>query len=366
MANPQHIRWLLEGIANWNARRDNNDFRPDLSGEYYRRDFDDARIGNFTGLIPLFGVNLSDANLHKASFFGFDLSRSNFSGADLSEIDIRESLFIGANFKNATFSGGELHYSDFQHAKLENAKFHSTERYRGLGSKPEYTIVDLSVVKNLSQTQLDTAKGDTAVKLPMGLVHPKHWGPPPWETDPSDMLPKEEPDNSPEGARSWRPTSQKNINSTKQLLVFGKPALLLSTANLVHELEKFKTAIEQSNSLDQDFKDSAAAFFINHFALIDNMIAAIPPEQSDVTDDDAISVNTEFKGFWKSTEEGFSSLFNRDRLGGMVAPTSVVLTSAAIGSFFGAPLAGVAFGAWFTGKSSADKLAQKVFETPKD
>lgn len=32
MANPQHIKWLLEGVDKWNARREREVFVPDFEG----------------------------------------------------------------------------------------------------------------------------------------------------------------------------------------------------------------------------------------------------------------------------------------------------------------------------------------------
>ena len=33
MANVNHIKWLLEGVESWNARRITADFEPDFEGE---------------------------------------------------------------------------------------------------------------------------------------------------------------------------------------------------------------------------------------------------------------------------------------------------------------------------------------------
>ena len=32
MANPDHIKWLLLGVDSWNAKRQSEQFRPDLEG----------------------------------------------------------------------------------------------------------------------------------------------------------------------------------------------------------------------------------------------------------------------------------------------------------------------------------------------
>ena len=39
MANSEHVKWLLEGVASWNARREQNDFVPDFEGANIYEEF---------------------------------------------------------------------------------------------------------------------------------------------------------------------------------------------------------------------------------------------------------------------------------------------------------------------------------------
>ena len=54
MANEQHIEWLLEGVEAWNARREREDFVPNLAGvnlykSFMRRESSTA-MGKFLSL----------------------------------------------------------------------------------------------------------------------------------------------------------------------------------------------------------------------------------------------------------------------------------------------------------------------------
>ena len=52
MANPEHIKWLLEGVEAWNARREQNPFRPDLEGADISKEFREAKnIYNYSEYI---------------------------------------------------------------------------------------------------------------------------------------------------------------------------------------------------------------------------------------------------------------------------------------------------------------------------
>ncbi len=125
MGNPQHLKWLLEGVKAWNARRINDGFQPDFSNTNICTAFKE------TGKLDEYGR--------------FDLHEANLRGADLSGADL-----FGANLRGADLFGANL---------------------RGANIKS----VNLDDVLNLSQTQLNSIDGDTGVILPDGLHHPDHW-----------------------------------------------------------------------------------------------------------------------------------------------------------------------------------------------
>lgn len=81
---------------------------------------------------------------------GADLRKTNLIGADL-----KGRLMIAANLKDTDLSGAnligaDLRDCDIRGANLEDSMF-------------------------LTQLQVNTAKGDSNTKLPVSLVHPKHW-----------------------------------------------------------------------------------------------------------------------------------------------------------------------------------------------
>lgn len=83
----------------------------------------------------LIGANLKGAELRGADFRG-----ARLIGADLSQADLRLADLIGADLRAADLSGADLSDSIF-----------------------------------LTQSQLDSAKGDAATRLPPSLSRPQHW-----------------------------------------------------------------------------------------------------------------------------------------------------------------------------------------------
>ncbi len=74
MANPQHIEWLKEGVEAWNARRQSDNFVPDLS----KIGIDDVlKLSNsvdfFRDQEILRGIDFSNANLSFSQWAFFDL-----------------------------------------------------------------------------------------------------------------------------------------------------------------------------------------------------------------------------------------------------------------------------------------------------
>ena len=211
MANPQHIEWLLEGVEAWNKRRSEDNFKPDLSGENLRELFEQAGRLSSDGRMPLHRANLREANLSRADLRGADLQRANLPRAQLWRADLQGANLQEANMRKVHLEGANLRGANLQRADLLGAEVTSFG-YSAVGSNDtgtaEYT--DLSTALNLSQTQLDTMKGDSETLLPDGLTRPDHW-PEFDETDPgppsdavtaipdrSPQAPTEAPSNEPE------------------------------------------------------------------------------------------------------------------------------------------------------------------------
>ena len=111
MTKDEQIKLLIEGVEAWNARRESDPFRPDLSGENIWKAFNDAckleQIGDWLS-IPLGGVNFSNANL---------------KGANLMSACLVDANLVDANLKNAKLMSADLTGAFLARAKLQKAKF---------------------------------------------------------------------------------------------------------------------------------------------------------------------------------------------------------------------------------------------------
>ena len=130
MANSEHLAWLREGTASWNARRL---LSADLSGENLATrlgtDGNDATRGRSIDLsnIWLPRADLSNITLKDTDLSRGDFSDANFTDADLSGSDFSESKCNGAKFHGADltltkFSGYNLFETEFSFARLNSAK----------------------------------------------------------------------------------------------------------------------------------------------------------------------------------------------------------------------------------------------------
>jgi hypothetical protein len=108
----------------------------------------------------LSGLNLRFANLRRADLQNAKMGitnltfaecmHANLEGADLRDADLLFADLDDANLKDANFNGASLSYADLSGANLKSAK-------------------------NLSQEQLDEARGDSATQLPDDLDAPSWW-----------------------------------------------------------------------------------------------------------------------------------------------------------------------------------------------
>jgi uncharacterized protein YjbI with pentapeptide repeats len=108
MANPEHLQILKQGVAAWNAwRNQNRGVTPDLGGAF------------------LLGADLGGANLSGANLSGANLNAANLNAADLSGALLRASLNYAAlswaKLSGADLSGAVLTHTDFTGANLSGA-----------------------------------------------------------------------------------------------------------------------------------------------------------------------------------------------------------------------------------------------------
>jgi uncharacterized protein YjbI with pentapeptide repeats len=125
MANDEHVALLKQGVAAWNAWRDENpDIRPDLSGaDLHDRDLRNANLSNAC----LIDTDLSGALLSHAHFIGAecssetDLSQARLVYADLSGVNLNRTSLFEANLNRAILKGTQLIEADFSYADLLGA-----------------------------------------------------------------------------------------------------------------------------------------------------------------------------------------------------------------------------------------------------
>jgi uncharacterized protein YjbI with pentapeptide repeats len=126
------------------------------------------------------------AEAHRASFVRFSAKDVSFEGAELQRTDFSRADLVRVNFEKselgrATFGGARLEDVRFSLANLSRADF-SGASFAGFSAFDRSILfltriegADLSTATGLRQTQIDTACGDAATKLPPGLSVPASW-----------------------------------------------------------------------------------------------------------------------------------------------------------------------------------------------
>lgn len=108
-------------------------------------------------------------------FGGARLTRANLEGANLSNAKAQFVDFREANLKHATLDGTLLQGADLRKANLQYADFARSE-LKGANLKgANLSGARLNLAAGLTQEQLDSAFGDAATSLPVGLKAPAHW-----------------------------------------------------------------------------------------------------------------------------------------------------------------------------------------------
>ncbi|WP_433231720.1 pentapeptide repeat-containing protein [Actinomadura formosensis] len=97
----------------------------------------------------------ADVPGRKKSRRGSDLIGAALKGADLRGADLRGAYLIAADLRGADLRSADLIGADLRDADLRGA--------------------DLTGCLFLTQAQLNSARGDAATRLPMGVERPAHW-----------------------------------------------------------------------------------------------------------------------------------------------------------------------------------------------
>ena len=123
MAVQQHIRWLLEGAKDWNARRDRDPFIPDFSGANIYRAFRIAGKLDADGNIPLSEFDLGHANLRETRLCTWRSTGSaDLRNATLRSADLRGAILTNAKLDDANLIGARLGRANLSSASLRGSK----------------------------------------------------------------------------------------------------------------------------------------------------------------------------------------------------------------------------------------------------
>ena len=136
MPNPEHIEWLLEGVDNWNRRRNENKFKPDLSGANIYWEFEERGMLDNDGFIPLSNFDLSEANMRDTIFYssfttgGADMRHANLSRAKLENAQLPNSRLNHAVLRGAVLDGAYMLNANLCDAKMSNARLYRTDLFK--------------------------------------------------------------------------------------------------------------------------------------------------------------------------------------------------------------------------------------------
>jgi hypothetical protein len=113
MANDEHVALLKQGVAAWNAWRDEHpNIQPDLSEANLRK-------------AKLMKANLRWADLREANLREANLREANLSSACLMGANLRETDFREANLVEALLFWADLRWADLREADLRSATLDS-------------------------------------------------------------------------------------------------------------------------------------------------------------------------------------------------------------------------------------------------
>ena len=120
-------------------------------------------------------VDISEADLSEANLRKADISAANLRGADLSEADLSEANLKKADLREANLTGANFQMVDLSEADLTGANLTGAFLEMAALSEADLTGADLTGTMCLTQSQLDSADGDSRTQIPADLQRPEHW-----------------------------------------------------------------------------------------------------------------------------------------------------------------------------------------------
>ncbi|MFN3721282.1 MAG: toll/interleukin-1 receptor domain-containing protein [Rhizobium rhizophilum] len=210
MAIARHVQWLKQGVEAWNRRRETRHFVPSLKHADLKG-LDLANV-NLRGA-QLSGADLSNSNLVNANLTGAHLIETKFIDANLTLARLTAAVATKANFLRCDLTNAHLNEVDFSYADMRKTKLTSTYLFgtnflRSRLDEADITSssfpADLLYAKGVSQRQLDSMYGDTAIFIPEELQYPSHW-PLAERPDTAPHRVTEDPTPSPQASEADRP-----------------------------------------------------------------------------------------------------------------------------------------------------------------
>jgi uncharacterized protein YjbI with pentapeptide repeats len=165
MANEEHVERLKQGVAEWNAWRNEGDYKEDLLEAR-------ANLGTLKRVHPvrlrvdLTGANLSDANLVYANLNRVDLCGANLTGAALIDAIMRGANLSGANLSRAGLYGATLTDADLTGANLTDASMY----YTVFGRVDLTHVIGLETCRHLGPSFIDHETLRRSVRLPLSFL----------------------------------------------------------------------------------------------------------------------------------------------------------------------------------------------------
>lgn len=154
-AESQHVEALRRGPRSWNEWRARNPFlSPNLTG--VALSVGERQMGPINGG----PINLASARLRHASLRFATLTGADLTGADLWDADLSDARLDGANLSGADLREALLDRANFANAKLTGANLSGAS---------------LQEARNLTQSQIEEAVGDSFTLLPPHLTRPEAW-----------------------------------------------------------------------------------------------------------------------------------------------------------------------------------------------
>jgi uncharacterized protein YjbI with pentapeptide repeats len=134
MANDEHVAMLKQGVAAWNAWRDEN--RNVLHPKLYGADLPRANLT---------GANLTGADLTKANLNGADLTGANLTNAVLRWANLQMATLVNTILRDADLNGCHIHGISAWNLKLEGTKQQNLVITHG--NEPEITVDNIEVAQ---------------------------------------------------------------------------------------------------------------------------------------------------------------------------------------------------------------------------